>query len=106
MSGVVEGTTYRSPLKKLVRFFRRSRDGWKRKCQEAKRKLKSFDVRLRVLRQNRDRWKELARQQQAELGRLREELEAVKSKSPSRSRPQRCPRSLPRRSCGTTFPQE
>lgn len=106
MSIGVDGATYRSPLKKLVRFFRRSRDAWKRKCQEAKRKLKSFAVRLRVLRQNRDRWKELAGQQQAELERLREELEAVKSNPPSRPRPRRCPRSSPCRSPGTTIRPE
>ncbi len=97
MSHVVEAETYRSPIKKLLRFFRQSRDGWKRKCQEAKRKLKSFDVRLRVLRQNRDRWKELASQQQTELERLREELEAVKTNSPQSPRLRQCPRSSPRR---------
>lgn len=106
MSSVVDGTAYRSPLKKLVRFFRRSRDGWKRKCQEAKKKVKSFQVRLRVLRQDRNRWKELAGQQEAELERLREELEAVKSKCPSRPRPRRSPRSSPCRLPGTAFPRE
>jgi hypothetical protein len=48
----------------------------------AKKKLKSWDTRFRVLRRNRDRWKELAGQQKLELERLRQELEAVKSNCP------------------------
>jgi len=79
MSTVAETTTYRSPVKKLLQFFQRSRNGWKRKHHEAKKKLKSWDTRFRVLRRNRDRWKELAGQQEVELERLRQELEAVKS---------------------------
>ena len=27
---------YKSPIHKLLRFFERSRDGWKAKCQAAK----------------------------------------------------------------------
>jgi hypothetical protein len=79
MAVTVDGDTYRSPGKKLVRFFRNSRDGWKRKCQEAKKKAKSLDTRLRVLRQDRNRWKELAKSQQAAVERLQEELETAKS---------------------------
>jgi len=78
MSRVADDTTYRSPLKKLMWFFKRSRDGWKRKSHEAKKRLKSFDTRLRVMRKDRNRWKELAQQQEAELERLREEFETVK----------------------------
>ena len=36
----MEVKTFLSPVKKLVRFFERSRNGWKRKCQEAKRRIK------------------------------------------------------------------
>jgi hypothetical protein len=79
MSSVADGTTYRSPLKKLVRFFRKSRDTWRERNHESKRRLKSFDTRLRVMRKDRDRWKAFAQQQEAELERLRQELEAVKT---------------------------
>ena len=32
----MERTMFKSPLRKLVRFFQKSRDGWKAKCQKAK----------------------------------------------------------------------
>ena len=37
---------YRSPISKLVQFFRRSRDNWKAKCKAAKRENKSLKTRL------------------------------------------------------------
>jgi hypothetical protein len=47
---------------KLVRFFRRSRDRWKEKCQEAKRENKSLKTRLGKMKESRDRWKAEARE--------------------------------------------
>ena len=79
MSMVADEKTYRSPVKKLVRFFSKSRDTWKQRNRESKKRLKSFDTRLRVMRKDRNRWKELAQQQQTELEQLREELEAAKT---------------------------
>ena len=79
---VMEGTeskVYRSPLRKLVRCFERSRNGWKRKCREAKALAKRRGNRMRKLKASRDRWKELAIQQAEELRRLRNELEALKN---------------------------
>ena len=105
MSNGVERKTYRSPAKKLLRFFERSRDGWKRKCQAAKRKVKSFDTRLRVLRKNRDRWKGLAKQQQVELKQLRKELETVKSGNRWRPRRRGSPTSSPPRCPGISIRQ-
>ena len=35
-----ESREFRSPQRKLVRFFQKSRDNWKRKCQEAKQRCK------------------------------------------------------------------
>ena len=48
---------FRSPLRKLVVFFQRSRDKWKEKCKEAKRELKSVKVCLARMKESRDRWK-------------------------------------------------
>ena len=62
-------TTYRSPVSKLVKFFRGSRDQWKEKCKGAKRKLKLLKLRLGKLEASRDRWKEKSQQLQAELRR-------------------------------------
>jgi uncharacterized protein YdaU (DUF1376 family) len=73
-----EARTYRSPMRKLVAFFERSRDGWKRKRQEAKVLNRRLSNRVRKLEASRARWKERSRQQQQELRRLRAELEAEK----------------------------
>lgn len=40
---------YKSPIKKLVKFFENSRDGWKTKCQEAKYKIKMLQNKVRYL---------------------------------------------------------
>jgi hypothetical protein len=77
-SKMTEVRTYRSPMRKLVAFFERSRDGWKRKRQEAKVLNRRLSNRVRKLEASRDLWKERARQQQQELRRLQVELEAEK----------------------------
>ncbi|NQT15426.1 MAG: hypothetical protein HQ582_21900 [Planctomycetes bacterium] len=61
--------SYRSPISKLVRFFRQSRDNWKAKCKAAKRENKSLKTRLAKMKESRDRWK-------AQAGALREGLQA------------------------------
>ena len=73
-----ETKTYRSPMRKLAAFFERSRDGWKRKRQEAKVLNRRLSNRVRKLEASRDLWKERARRQGEELRRLRSELEAEK----------------------------
>ena len=75
---VMEDRQYKSPLRKLVRFFERSRDGWKRKCLEAKVAVKRLANRVRSLQKSRDQWKEQAMGQREELRRLRQELEKQK----------------------------
>jgi hypothetical protein len=54
---VTETLGYRSPLSKLLRFFRLSRDRWKSKCKAAKRENKSLKIRLGKMTESRDRWK-------------------------------------------------
>lgn len=63
--GVAEPLPYRSPLRKLVRFFERSRDQWKEKCQKAKQENNSLKVRLAAMKESRDRWKTRARELEA-----------------------------------------
>ena len=53
--------SYRSPITKLLRFFRHSRDQWKAKCKTAKRENKSLKTRLAKMKESRDRWKAKAR---------------------------------------------
>ncbi len=76
MTNATEG--YCSPVSKLVRFFRRSRDQWKQKCRQAKQYLKRAKHRAQQIAASRDRWKFRARQGQEGLRRAREELEELK----------------------------
>jgi hypothetical protein len=78
---------YKSPLRKLVRFFEQSRDRWKKKYQEAKRLLKRLKNRIRFLEESRDRWKGRTKELERELGEvkakaesLKKELEGIKQK--------------------------
>ena len=74
-----ETKIYRSPTRKLMQFFQRSRDAWKRKRQEAKVLNRRLSNRVRKLEASRNLWKERAQQQQQEVRRLRAELEAEKN---------------------------
>ena len=41
--------SYSSPVHKLLRFFKKSRDQWKNKCRKAKAKIKEQRRRIKVL---------------------------------------------------------
>jgi hypothetical protein len=76
----MEATEFKSPQRKLVRFFRRSRDSWKRKYMESKRLRKKLSNQVRAVEKSRAHWKEIARkerQRSRELGRELEELKSV-----------------------------
>lgn len=70
---VLESTVYRSPVKKLVRFFEGSRDRWKRKCLDAKLRVKRLQTKVSDLQASREAWKRQAREAQAEIARLKAE---------------------------------
>lgn len=77
MFQTADGTAYKSRLKVLMEFFRRSRDGWKQKCLEAKAALKKSNNRSRWLETSRDNWKARVRELESELQELREEQKAI-----------------------------
>jgi hypothetical protein len=66
---ISQSLPFRSPIAKLLRFFRRSRDTWKAKCKAAKRENKSLKYRLAKMTESRDRWK-------AEVRDMRNNLQA------------------------------
>lgn len=74
----MEVKEYRSPQYKLVRFFERSRDNWKRKSHSRKVLIKRLTSRLQKMRSGRDRWRERATALQDELGRVQDELQQLK----------------------------
>ena len=51
-----ERKEYRSPLKKLGVFFERSRDKWKQKCLDAKRRVKFLHTKVADLQRSRERF--------------------------------------------------
>ena len=78
MIRMADGSTYKTRIKVLVEFFRRSRDGWKRKCIHAKAELKKSYNLNRWLETSRDNWKRRAKQLEAEVQRLGEEQKTVR----------------------------
>lgn len=78
MDVVLEVKSYRSPRYKLVQFFERSRNNWKRKCQDRMVQNKRLASRLEKMRYGRNRWRERAQSLEAELARVQDELQQLK----------------------------
>ena len=66
-----ERRQYRSPIKKLVVFFEESRDKWKQKCLDAKRRVKRLHTKVADLQRSRERWKQECKQLRREVAQLR-----------------------------------
>jgi predicted RNase H-like nuclease (RuvC/YqgF family) len=82
------GREYKSPLRKLVAFFEKSRDGWKAKCLEFKYRTKKLKQRVKYLTARNQELKHKVRDLERELSKLRireqrrtEDAEAVKKKT-------------------------
>ena len=67
-----------SPPKKLLRFFARSRDGWKAKCLEAKVRCKRLGNQVRAVQRSRQQWRDLAEQRKQRIAQLEREVEELK----------------------------
>lgn len=65
--------TYKSPLRKLTRFFEQSRDGWKEKHGNVKTQNKFLQNRVLYLNNSKDQWKQEALQLRKEVSLLRSE---------------------------------
>ncbi|QTA93051.1 hypothetical protein [Desulfonema magnum] len=64
---------YKSPRRKLVRFFEKSRDQWKEKCRDARVRNKRLSNRVRFLEKGREKLKNQVRDLRAELARIKSE---------------------------------
>ena len=87
MKSATKDKVYKSPVRKLARFFEKSRDQWKAKCREAKATIKLLKNRIRFLEESRERWKSRAQELEAQVKQmevkeweLKEELEAREQK--------------------------
>ena len=72
---------FKSPTGKLIQFFRKSRDGWKTKCQQMRLQNKLLKNQTRAVEKSRDHWKQIARSAQRELRELKRTLDAPKNTS-------------------------
>lgn len=76
------GQGWKSPLRKLVNFFHRSRDGWKAKYVAKKQECKLMGNQARAVEKSRAMWRQAAQQAQQQVRELQKELEQYK-KSPA-----------------------
>lgn len=70
--------TYKSPLKKLVKFFEKSRDSWKNKYTEKNKELKRAKNQINDLKQRKEDWKERAKKAEDELKEINSKSSEVK----------------------------
>jgi hypothetical protein len=69
---------WKSPYRKLVRFFERSRDRWKAKYLELRKEFKLMGNQVRAVEKSRQRWKQVAKQAQRQVCQLQQDLEQHK----------------------------
>jgi hypothetical protein len=82
-----EEKEYKSPVRKLVKFFKNSRDNWKGKYQELKKKFKRQSNRIRFLEKSKENLKKRVKELETEVLKIKkmkeereDELEALKKK--------------------------
>jgi len=87
MKSATKDKVYKSPVRKLARFFEKSRDQWKAKCRAAKTMVKRLKSRVRFLEESRERWKKRAKELQAKVAqmeaeerKMQEELKVLRQK--------------------------
>lgn len=66
-----EAKRYKSPRRKLVKFFEKSRNQWKAKSIAAKAQVKYLKNRIRYLEGSQAKWKSKALELETELARLK-----------------------------------
>ena len=77
----MESNAFKSPVKRLVRFCEKSRDGWKAKHHALKQQLKKSRNQVRAVEKSRARWREVAQQERRRVRELSRELEEQKDRN-------------------------
>ena len=77
-----ETKVYKSPKRKLLRFFERSRNQWKIKCKAAKATVKRLNNRVRYLENSKADWKSKA----IELEKKLADMKTRESRAPDTGR--------------------
>jgi hypothetical protein len=73
------GYEWKSPVRKLLAFFRRSRDRWKAKYMAKRDACKLMGNQVRAVEKSRAKWRKAAEQAQAQVRELQRELEQNKN---------------------------
>ena len=69
---------FSSPARKLLPFFKKSRDGWKGKYKELKMTCKLLRNQTRAVENSRECWRQRAETSEARVAELERELEQLK----------------------------
>lgn len=69
---------FASPARKLVRFFEKSRNGWKAKHRELKRTCKLLQNQTRAVEKSRESWRKRAAEVEQRVAELEREIEQLK----------------------------
>ena len=79
MSAVMETLELKSPVRKLVRFFRRSRDNWKEKHHAMKRKCRRLANQAAAVEKSREQWRAQVQDLRQRVNELENELAKQKA---------------------------
>jgi NAD-dependent SIR2 family protein deacetylase len=69
------------PISRQVRYYKESRDNWKKKATKKQKKLRKYVYQNRALTQSRDNWKEKAKEAEKRVKELEREVEKLKQQS-------------------------
>jgi hypothetical protein len=58
---------FKSPVSRLVRLFRQSRDNWKEKALDKQERLRALEIKVRDLSLSRENWKKRAMSAEEQL---------------------------------------
>ena len=74
---------FSSPVHKLVRFFERSRDRWKAKHRELKKRCKYLANQRRAVEKSREHWRSRVQEAEKRVAELEREIATLKCQSPA-----------------------
>ena len=77
MESAVKDKTYKSPVRKLARFFEKSRDQWKAKHRRATASVKRLKNLARFLDKSKQQWKRRVQELEMEVARLKAREQAL-----------------------------
>lgn len=80
MESATKNKVYKSQTKKLVRFFEKSRDNWKKKYKKTQKTVRYLTYKMRSLEKSRDNWKKKAQEEKEKLKIAEERIKAYEKK--------------------------